>query len=239
MLTGIENLMHKETLADLRHQAQKITESGKPAKIVWSELRTWASNRGPLAIKSAVMEFITSYHGSSELAVLLPELIRSSTFSPYEQKALVELANHKVSLIGNSMAPTLSARPLLPTSSSRPDLALFLNPRAKTSLLHSEFGSDPRNAIFALKEKTQISVTRPKMAEGRNQHQNFDPSTLQSYSMAFDSRGISSGESLLSNLTGNLRSHSFDGEATIKPKRVATRIRVKFSRKSKAKRRRR
>ncbi|MFH1520105.1 MAG: hypothetical protein ABID61_00515 [Candidatus Micrarchaeota archaeon] len=199
--------MNKENLSDLRRQAQKITVTGKPAKMVWSELSNWASNKGPLAMKSAVIEFVNAYRGSSEISVLMPELMRSHIFSPYEQKALIELAGPNPGLSEFRPEITLRPKPLMPVTTSKPELALSLNPKTGSSLLRSEFTNDPRESIFLLKERTQISFNRPKMTEGRPQK--FDMPTLQSHSMVFDSKA-SHGEVLIRNLVEHMKSHSAD-----------------------------
>lgn len=192
--------MNKENLADFRQQAHRITMTGKPAKMVWSELNNWASKKGPLAMKSAVIEFVNAYRGSSDLSVLMPELMRSHTFSPYEKKAFIELAGHKLNLT-ESQQTQLRPNLLMPVSISKPDLALFLNPKSGGSVLRSEFTQDPRDSIFSFKEK--ISFDKPKMVEGRlNQ---FNPDTIQSHSMPFES---SNGLSLLRNLVENVKSQN-------------------------------
>lgn len=233
--------MNTENLTDFRRQAQKITLTGKPAKMVWSELNNWASCRGPLAMKSAVIEFVNAYRGSSELSVLMPELMRSHIFSPYEKKAFVELAEHKVNL--TEYQPDISLRPKLfmPAATSKPELALFLNPKTGSSILRSEFTIDPREAIFSFKEKTQISFNRPNLPERKLQNQ-FDLSILQSHSLAFDSKA-SHGEVLLRNLVEHVKSHNADPISKFKTKfktktrHKATKLAVKLKLNAKVKHR--
>ncbi|VVC03400.1 Uncharacterised protein [Candidatus Bilamarchaeum dharawalense] len=213
--------------SEFKKQAHKITKTGKPAKIVWTELKTWASTKGPMAMKAAVMEFVHSYHGSSEMSILLPELMRSTTFSPYEQKALIQLADHKVSILENNLS--ITPKTMLPG----PSLSIQLDPKAKNSVLRSDFTSDPRQDIFVMKEKSQVLFARPKMLE--RESPKFDHTGIQSYSMAFDRK--SHGEHLVRNLTSNIQSHGLDAEAQVLqiPRKIKAKRKIvrKISRKGK------
>jgi hypothetical protein len=72
--------------AELRLQAKSIVSVGKPAKAAWSELKSWAYDKGPVALRSAAMEFISVYGRSPEAQFLMPEVMRSSSgFMPFPQ----------------------------------------------------------------------------------------------------------------------------------------------------------
>src|SRR5574337_1170726 len=74
----------QNTPLDLASQARQIARSGMPARAAWGELKSWASDKGPMALRSAAMEFISVYGRNPEAALLMPEVMRSSSgFMPF------------------------------------------------------------------------------------------------------------------------------------------------------------
>src|SRR4030095_7221838 len=78
---------------DLRRQAHELAAKAKGAKAAWTDLSKWSMGKGPLAIKSAIIEFMSSFGSSPEAARMMPELIRSASQfpDPAERRNLLEL----------------------------------------------------------------------------------------------------------------------------------------------------
>ncbi|MFH1785852.1 MAG: hypothetical protein ABH842_05475 [Candidatus Micrarchaeota archaeon] len=204
-----------KTLADFRKDAHKITKSGKPAKITWSELRNWASAKGPVAMKAAIMEFVHSYRNSSDLGALMPELMKSATFSPYEQKALIQIASYKPELIEKQDS---SYQKII-----RPQTYFQLDPKDRTLSAKPQFTNDPRLDIFLMREKNQALLSKPNMFEGR--WEGVKKPKFQAHSM-----DKSSGEHVLRRLVENIQSHSSNG---IEPKKKLTKKKPRLVKKHK------
>ncbi|HSB46586.1 MAG TPA: hypothetical protein VLD37_01125 [Candidatus Bilamarchaeum sp.] len=83
-------MLSKDTPGDLALQARQIARSGMPARAAWGELKSWASDKGPVALRSAAMEFISVYGRNPEAQLLMPEVMRSSSgFSPLPHRQSV------------------------------------------------------------------------------------------------------------------------------------------------------
>jgi hypothetical protein len=76
-------MLSKDSPADLALQARQIAKSGMPPMAAWGELSSWASGKGPVALRSAAMEFISVYGRTPEAQRIMPEVMRSSSgFAP-------------------------------------------------------------------------------------------------------------------------------------------------------------
>jgi hypothetical protein len=206
-------------ISDLRKHAHKIAKSGKPARMVWAELKSWASVKGPLAMKAAIMEFVHTYHGSSEIVALMPELMASTTLTPKEQDRILRFTEQKFERPSVDFIPKVSP----------PVLALQLNPRTRSSLVYTELNQDPRQNIFIMKEQSRAMLMRPKAFEGR--WDGVPREEIQTYSMALDKKRTH-GEKLVTHLVEHIRSHGASHVKQVTKARKKTHTKKKTLKKS-------
>jgi hypothetical protein len=221
---------------DLRNEARTIASSGKGARQVWAELKQWAGKRGPAAMKSAMMEFLSTYGGTPEAAYVMPELMRnaSAAFNPSERGELVRLAMRR-NPMPDIRAPqkSLSPKTLFPNpSSDRSALSLNFRPVSRE-------GAAPRLGVIepvspnhdhaymrdmpirARERLDAAALARPSnfpapsaAALGENaRHFDFDPRKSP------DSRSIGAekGEHIVRSLIHSVRSHGREEPVHLSP----------------------
>ncbi|MEW6036341.1 MAG: hypothetical protein AB1529_07035 [Candidatus Micrarchaeota archaeon] len=195
---------------EMRKQANRIVRNGKTARDAWSELRQWASGKGPLAMKTAMQEFVGEYGGSSEAAALMPDMLNASkVLSPLERREVLELAGHKVADM-RAPARTVTPKASLPLSGQRPALSLSFQPAAAPRL----GATDPlsargdhtymRDIHMHMRDRLVPSLGKPALAAASEEAKHFDASKSPD-SHVF---GAGGGEHLVRSLIHKVRSHA-------------------------------
>ncbi len=191
----------------LRKQAHSIASSARRPDEAWSELRIWASGKGPLASKFAMIEFVSLHGSSPEAALLIPQLMRDKSLSSAERKEMLSMGfRSEIEPNGVSVRPKLDA----------PKTASALAPRAQVQL-QRDF-HDPREMHLALREQAVPALQLPARSA------RFDAS--RSPDSHVFSAGSHKGERLIRNLVEKMRGHSapehpvqvMSGDARPKPK---------------------
>lgn len=194
----------------LRRQARTIASRGDDPNASWSELRSWASGKGPVAMKSAMIEFISLHGASPEAALLMPRLMSDQSLSAVERKEVLALSKQ-----------TLQPRPGM--EALKPRLGL---PAGKGVLRAAEpfrpfhlpspgADGDARELHLQIREKARLSLhpLSPKPPEIPR----FDP-TKSPDSVAMGA-AMHKGEHLVHSLVEKLRGHARDERpAEKKPK---------------------
>src|SRR5512143_819107 len=188
----------------LRKQARAIAARGNDPNESWSELRSWASGKGPLAMKSAIIEFISAHGTSPEAALLMPRLMNDQTLFPLERKEALALSKHGPQMHG-AQAERLKPKFSAPSGRSialRPDDSF----RPVFSLPSPSDHAAMRDMHLTIRENTRISLERPAptaLATPR-----FDPA--KSPDSVVMSAGMHKGEHLVHSLVEKLKSHARD-----------------------------
>ncbi len=199
----------------LRKEAHSIASGGKNARQAWSELRQWAAGRGPLAMKSAMMEFLEAFGGTPEAAYVMPEIMRSASFmmSPQERVGIMHAAlgrprmdevRSRASRIASVHAPPGALRRPEPAFSFRPAGGPAQQPALGRvePLLPARDHAYLRDIPVRSRERLETALPSPREAR-KGAGARFDAA------ISPDSRAVRmhSGERLLSGLIGSLRSH--------------------------------
>ncbi|MFH0885062.1 MAG: hypothetical protein V1861_05115 [Candidatus Micrarchaeota archaeon] len=227
---------------DLRNEAKAIASSGKGARQVWAELKQWAGKRGPAAMKSAMMEFLSTYGGTPEAAYVMPELMRnaSQVFSPSERGELVQLAMRKP-VMPDFRAPqkSLSPKSMFPNpSSDRSALSLIFGPVSREGsaprlgviepLSPNQDHAYMRDMPIRARERLETAMLAPQsrfQAPNTNEHGDkarqfdFDPHKSP------DSRSIGAqkAENIVRSLIHSVRSHGREDHPHLSPSVPAVR----------------
>ncbi len=196
--------------ANMRQQARGIA-SNKSARAAWSELKSWASGKGPIAMKSAADEFIAIHGRSPEAAILLPEVLHSASWgmSPMERHGM--LAGHRPSPMLGRPSPTQfnprEPKEMLP-------LSILFRPKQKDdaprlgAMIPLDSQHDPvylKDAQFRMRGSADLTLPKPFPGP---QQKSFDPAkSPDSFHMGAQA---SSGGELLRNLVHNMRTHGRD-----------------------------
>lgn len=86
--------------ATLRDEARSMAARSREPGRAWSELSSWASGKGPAAMKAAIMGFLETYGSRPESVAILPEVTRAAAMlPPGDRIAMVSLANRSFSAI--------------------------------------------------------------------------------------------------------------------------------------------
>ena len=184
--------------------ARAIAARGDDPNSSWSLLRSWASGKGPLAMKSAIIEFISAHGTSPEAALLMPRLMNDQTLSPLERKEALALSKHGPQMHGaqaESLKPKFSA-PSGKSIALRPDDSF----RPVFSLPSPSDHAAMRAMHLTIRENTRISLERP--APRGLETPRFDPS--KSPDSVVMNAGMHKGEHLVHSLVEKLRSHARD-----------------------------
>ncbi len=167
----------------LRKQAHSIAASARRPDEAWSELRIWASGKGPLALKSAMIEFISVHGTSPEAALLMPQLLRDRSLSSLERKEMLSMQSElepKADLI----RPRLEA-----------PKAAFLSAVSHPHANHN----DVRDMHLVLRERALPTLGMPKASR-------FDASkSPDSHTFSI---GMHRGERLVRNLVEKMKGHA-------------------------------
>lgn len=208
--------VHEGDLGMLRRQARAIAEKNSGAREAWQELQGWAGGRGPLAMKSAMAEFLSVHGGSPEAASIMPEIIRgaSAVFPPRERGELFELSVRRpmpADLRPNPLPP----RPTMGVSGGKPQLSIAFQPSREPPRLGVVERLTPghdhaylRDTPLRMRDQIQSSLGKPQIraAEAKKEDKRFDSGkSPDSFSM-----GAQSGERLVNNLIHSVRSHGKD-----------------------------
>jgi hypothetical protein len=214
---------------ELRNEARSIASSGKGARLVWADLKQWASKRGPAAMKSAVMEFLGEYGGTPEAAYVMPEILRNTShvFSREERGEITRIAAHgqPFSSVRGPQRVT-GPRNSLPMASGRPELSLAFKPAERGA--HPRIGAiEPvaphadhaylRDMPIRARERLEAAIPRPMIPAGegpsRSRHFHFDPrKSPDSLSI-----GAHKGERIVRNLIHSIRMHGRDEHMHLAP----------------------
>lgn len=124
-------MMTRENPSELRAGARKIAQDSKEPGRAWSELRSWAAGKGPLAMRTAAMEFISVHGRNPQALLLMPEVLKSSA--------------------GFISPPTLSDRMI----SLRPDV-----PRMQPSLNFGPKPLEARTQVQPMRLNTSMELPR-------------------------------------------------------------------------------
>ena len=194
--------------ANLRQQARTIASGTKSARAAWSELKSWAAGKGPLAMKRAAEEFLTIHSRSPESAVLMPEVMHSAAWgmSPTQRHEMV--AGQRFSPALGRPSPQIqprSATEMLP-------LTMFFRPKQKNSavqlgtVIPLDSSVDPvylKDAEFRARGTSMTVLPKPVLSQAGQKP--FDPSR----SPDSFGRGVEAGEGsqLMKNLIQRMRAH--------------------------------
>jgi hypothetical protein len=189
---------------NLRRQARALAAKGNGANEAWSDLRSWASGKGPLAMKSAMIEFVSLHGRSPEAALLMPQLLNDRSLSEPERKEILGLAKRLPSLRSGTserLAPVFSAplpRPT-PTHNSREPHQAFTLPLSRDP-------SAMRDVHLVIRERARLSLERPSLQSLETPR--FDAS--KSPDTFVMGAGMHKGEHLVRSLVDKLRGHARD-----------------------------
>ncbi|MFH0737083.1 MAG: hypothetical protein V1827_00840 [Candidatus Micrarchaeota archaeon] len=187
-----------------RKEAKDIISRGRGARQAWFDLRQWASGKGPVAMKMGLHEFLSAYGGTPEAAPLLPDLLRtSSIFPPQERGAIIAMATHRQTIsdmrIRSTLKPMtafLKDRPisLLHPSSIKTQLrpANIAHPDIELRDIHASIHEQMRSSLRVLPEAREM----PKM---KGFDSSRSPDTL--------AIGMNKGEHIMSSLIDRMRTH--------------------------------
>ncbi len=203
---------------DYRRQARAIAAGGKGARQAWTELRQWANGKGPVAMKSAMMEFMGAYGGTPEATLIMPEILRgAAVLSPMERGELIRLGKPPAEF---SSYPRLGSKPAL--GQGRPALSLSFQPNTRTNA--------PRPGVLApfvpssdhaylrdmpVRMRERLEASRPTSLEAsailpqhlRNEKIDIKPVHFDSSRSPDAFVGAQKGENLVRNLIHQVRSH--------------------------------
>lgn len=216
-LTG--QTMHSDSMpmndnpANLRQQAHDIASKAKSARSAWSELKTWASGKGPLAMKSAADEFMATHARSPEAAIIIPEVLQSASFgmSPMERQGL--LTGRPSPMLGRP-SPT-QFNPM--ASREMFSLSNFFKPKQNEAMprlgavIPVDAQRDPvylKDAQFRMRGSADVTLPKPSLGPARPPQKSFDASKSPD-SLHMGAQGGSGGE-ILHNLVQNMRTHGRD-----------------------------
>jgi hypothetical protein len=226
---------------DLRKEARTIAAGGKGARQAWTDLRQWASKRGPAASKCAMMEFLSAYGGTPEAAFVMPEIMRSAStvFSPEERTELVGLASKKPSFNDSKpLMPPIGPKPSMPIASARPSLALSFKPSVRENMAPRLGAIEPivpsadhaylRDMPIRMRDRIEASSLRAPMAGlpkesanmgGRDDTRSFQFDPHKSPDSAY--LGANKGEHIVRSLIHSMRSHGRDEIPHMAPAPIA------------------
>lgn len=85
-------MLSRDSPSDLRSQARQIAHGAKSPRAAWGELKSWAAGKGPFAMRSAAIEFLSVYGRDPEAQLLMPEVMQSSSGIQMPQRNLMDLA---------------------------------------------------------------------------------------------------------------------------------------------------
>ncbi|NYZ74431.1 hypothetical protein H0O00_04775 [Candidatus Micrarchaeota archaeon] len=200
--------------ANLRQQARAIASKAKSATSAWSELKTWATGKGPLAMKSAAEEFMAVHGRSPEAAILLPEAMHSASWgmSPAQRQDLL-IGQRPSSMLDRSSPTQFNPREpkeMLP-------LSIFFRPKQKASgpmlgaIIPLDSQHDPvylKDAQFRMRGAAEVALPKPSLGQAHPTQKSFDASrSPDSFHMGV--QGSSGGE-VLRSLVERMRSHGRD-----------------------------
>ncbi|MDD5172482.1 MAG: hypothetical protein PHF60_05620 [Candidatus ainarchaeum sp.] len=196
--------------ANLRQQARTIASS-KPARAAWSELKSWAAGKGPIAMKSAADEFIAIHGRSPEAAILLPEVMQSAAWGmpPMERPGM--LAGQRPSPMLGRTSPTQfnprEPKEMLPLSlffrpkqNSAPQLGAVIPVDAQHDMVYL------KDAQFRMRGAAGASLPKPMLSQASQK--SFDASKSPD-SFHMGAQGSQGGE-ILRNLVQRMRTHGKD-----------------------------
>ena len=229
----------------LREEARSFASDKKGPREVWSALKSWASDRGPVAVKAAVFEFLERYGTRPEAVPVFPEVLQqASEISPSlkgkERKHLVELADcaSLTAKGGLALQPAINPKTdrllNMPVSGSRPDPSLFFRP-AETPKLPQLGNVGPlvpssdinqlikaRDAMLHVNEKPYELPTPAKTPYKKKEHK--QPPEIMSFSMPMGSskslKTGKKGEKLIRSLIEKMKEHAKEEHKTASPPRV-------------------
>jgi hypothetical protein len=175
-------------------------------------------------MKSAIMEFMNAHGGTPEAAIVMPEVVGSSSqlFSPRERDELVQLAGRRPQFTDlQAKLGTLSPKPSLPLTGERPSLSLSFQPHpprdsprlgAIEPVMPSADRAYLRDMPIRVRDRLEASLGRPQLsakgppaasAKHGMQPLHFDPSrSPDTFAM-----GAQKGENLVRSLIQQVRSH--------------------------------
>jgi hypothetical protein len=227
----------------LKKEAHAIASAGKSALQTWHELRSWASARGPLAMKSAMMEFLGAYGGTPDAAYVMPEVMRnaSSFLSPQERVGVMHAALSRPRPGQMRQHPMLAGQkpgqgPGLMPRIGRPDAALAFRPARPPQspplgrlepLVPAHDHAYLRNIHVMSRDRLETALPKP-------------PARKQAFASAVRPAARempAHGERIVTSLISKLRSHAADVphlSAPSQPKRKAPKRKAKAARRKPA-----
>jgi len=204
---------------DLKKEARSIA-TGKGARDAWSELKGWASGRGPHAMKIAMIEFMGVHGRSPESALLMPELLKTAffAFSPLERRSLLDPSSRKSAL--DERTALIKPKTLMLMEGARPAISASFAPNQNISpKLAMVEPISPlydraymRDMPIRMRESLQPSLGRPFFSKEK-QNSRFDPSrSPNSFSMK-----PQKGEQIVRSLVDQMRGHGRGENAYLSP----------------------
>jgi len=201
----------------IRNEAHSIISGKMDARQAWSELRQWASGRGPLAMKSAMMEFLEAYGGTPEAACIMPEIMRNASFilSPQERVGIMHAALGRPKMDDlRSRASRIASAPAHMAALRRPEPSLSFRPLGPGQnpalgrvepLVPAHDHAYLRDMPIRSRDRLETALPSPKEVK-REAKPRFDSAIRP------DSRSMPAhrGERIVRSLIGSLRSHASD-----------------------------
>jgi hypothetical protein len=222
-----------ETPQELRREANDIASRSKGARQAWFDLRQWATGRGPIAMKTAVHEFLSVHGGAPDSTILLPEILRGiSAFPPQERGAMIALATKRPGISDFRHNSMISPRASMVVSNNRPTPAMTFHPSNLPSGISAmkipgrgKLAEDPssiRDMPMHMHELHRPAIGSTMLrAKLEMKPAGFDSSRSPD-SLAM---GMDKGEHIVRSLVHNMRSHGGGNApylgASAKPKSVA------------------
>jgi hypothetical protein len=205
--------MSKSDGTDFMAQARSLASGTREPYIAWSYLKRWATGKGPVAMKAAMVCFLEQHGSRPESAAIMPEIMRSATMmAPPERKEILEFANQSFSTTSGFSQPKpflgKTAGPAnLPLSGNRPSFSSVLRPKQAPSAPLSGAGerfvatndiermTSLRGEVFRVSESLKL----PAHAPAQISRESFE-----------NVLSAGKGHAIMRSLIGKIRSHGRD-----------------------------
>src|SRR5271157_4779141 len=200
--------------SDFISQARTLAAGTREPYIAWSYLKRWASGKGPLAMKAAMMGFLEQHGSKPESAAILPEIIRNaSMLPPSERNSITEITNQSFSSIAGFKQPMAASLPFAQRMNtvSKPQFSSVFKlkqspvPHSADGRFDTDSMTSMRDEVFRMNEAVIQAgkLPAPKNAEIQQSHHNI---SRESFAPAL---GAQKSHAIMSSLIDRVRSHGY------------------------------
>jgi len=217
--------------SDFISQARTLAAGTREPYIAWSYLKRWATGKGPLAMKAAMMGFLEQHGSKPESAAILPEIIRNaSMLPPSERNSITEFTNQSFSSIAGFKQPFSKQLPFAqrmniskPQFSSAFKLRESPVPHSAAGRFDTDHMTSMRDDVFRMNEAVIQAgkLPAPKSVEVQQSHHNI---SRESFGPML---GAQKSHALVSSLIDRVRLHGRSEFHTLTKKVKPVKIRPK------------